>query len=47
MTEVLSYERDEQVVLGQSRDHLEAVTAFLEKRPPVFSGRADENVGAS
>jgi 2-(1,2-epoxy-1,2-dihydrophenyl)acetyl-CoA isomerase len=47
MTEVLSREGAEQVVLGQSRDHLEAVTAFLEKRPAVFSGRADETVGAS
>jgi 2-(1,2-epoxy-1,2-dihydrophenyl)acetyl-CoA isomerase len=47
MTEVLSRESAEQVGLGQSPDHLEAVTAFLAKRPPVFSGRADDDVAGS
>jgi 2-(1,2-epoxy-1,2-dihydrophenyl)acetyl-CoA isomerase len=34
----LAGEAEAQVASGQTRDHLEGVTAFLEKRPPTFQG---------
>ena len=34
----LDYEADLQEIAGQTADHLEGVTAFLEKRPPLFNG---------
>jgi hypothetical protein len=30
---------------GQNEDHMEAVTAFLEKRKPVFQGQIDTSAG--
>ena len=35
----LDIERDLQSLAGQSDDNKEAVTAFLEKRPPVFAAK--------
>jgi 2-(1,2-epoxy-1,2-dihydrophenyl)acetyl-CoA isomerase len=35
----LTNERDVQRELGKTADHREAVAAFMEKRPPIFSGR--------
>jgi 2-(1,2-epoxy-1,2-dihydrophenyl)acetyl-CoA isomerase len=35
----LEYEAMMQEIAGDSRDHLEGVNAFLEKRPPVYLGR--------
>ena len=34
----LAGEAEAQVAAGQTKDHLEGVTAFLEKRPPNFQG---------
>jgi len=34
----LAGEAEAQVASGQTKDHLEGVTAFLEKRPPTFHG---------
>ena len=36
--EKLTQERDVQRELGKTADHREAVTAFMEKRPPIFHG---------
>jgi len=37
-TEKLTNERQVQRELGKTADHREAVAAFMEKRPPIFSG---------
>ena len=36
--ETLEYEADLQGVAGRTSDHAEGIRAFLEKRPPTFSG---------
>ena len=38
LAEALAGEAEAQVASGQTKDHLEGVTAFLEKRPPTFQG---------
>lgn len=39
LAQTLEFEAELQTGLGQSADHVEAVTAFLEKREPRFEGR--------
>ena len=39
----LDIERDLQSLAGQSADNKEAVTAFLEKRPPVFKAKGTKS----
>jgi len=38
LSDALEYEAQNQDIAGKTRDHLEAVQAFLEKRKPKFSG---------
>ena len=38
LAEALAAEAAAQVASGQTKDHAEGVTAFLEKRPPTFQG---------
>ncbi|NKI15859.1 enoyl-CoA hydratase/isomerase family protein [Spongiibacter sp. KMU-166] len=35
----MALEDRQQILVGQTRDHLEAVTAFFEKRPPVYQDK--------
>jgi 2-(1,2-epoxy-1,2-dihydrophenyl)acetyl-CoA isomerase len=39
LEEMLEYEAYCQEIAGQTSDHLEGVTAFLEKRKPAFTGK--------
>jgi len=39
LDEALAYEAHLQEVAGRSQDNREGIAAFLEKRPPAFSGR--------
>ena len=38
LAEALAGEAEAQVASGQTKDHIEGVAAFLEKRPPTFQG---------
>jgi len=38
LSDALEYEAQNQQIAGRTKDHLEAVRAFLEKRQPKFSG---------
>jgi 2-(1,2-epoxy-1,2-dihydrophenyl)acetyl-CoA isomerase len=38
LPDALEYEAQNQDIAGKTRDHLEAVRAFLEKRQPKFVG---------
>jgi len=39
LSELLDLEASHQIRTGRTEDHLEAARAFVEKRPPIFSGR--------
>jgi 2-(1,2-epoxy-1,2-dihydrophenyl)acetyl-CoA isomerase len=39
LSEAMEYEAQNQDIAGKTKDHLEAVQAFLEKRQPKFSGK--------
>jgi enoyl-CoA hydratase/carnithine racemase len=38
MSEILELSAAYQAIVHETADHAEAVTAFLDKRPPVFTG---------
>jgi 2-(1,2-epoxy-1,2-dihydrophenyl)acetyl-CoA isomerase len=41
LADQLDLERDLQIEAAETQDHAEGVRAFLDKRPPVFTGRRD------